>query len=306
MKQRPFPHRRKSVLLSFKFLGIATIGSLSVSLVCAFAALPAQIAVLGMLVSVLAGLLISFVGQEDERERRQTELVERLTVPLELAPEHDLFDQYTRFCAALADLSERTDPILREFAVLKLASVIEQVERLAQGVIVFSGTETWRAVYEQILKSPDITKYYSVAWVKTRDYWQDQPGRQSMLANFEAAHRGTLIERTVLLRDDLWPKDQLLPSDEIRPWIAEQHNHGLWVTLVRESAIASEPDLLADVGIYGNRAIGIQELDERCRTIRFVLDFNEQNVRLAKDRWRRLSVYAISYRDLLDQLPPDE
>jgi hypothetical protein len=137
--------------------------------------------------------------------------------------------------------------------------------------------------------------------VRTKDYWQDPPGRQSMVANFEASHRGTFIERILILRDDLWPKKDILPKADILPWIEEQHDNGLRIRLVRESDVAGEPDLLADIGIYGTRAFGVQELDERCRTVRFVLQFDPQAVRLAKDRWQRLTLYTTPLRNLLDQ-----
>jgi hypothetical protein len=194
---------------------------------------------------------------------------------------------------------------LREIAALKIASVAGQIETLAGGTVVFSGTEAWRNVYERLLTSPDIKEYRSVAWVRTKDYWQDQPGRQSMWANFEAAHRGTLIERIIILSDDLWPKKDVLPGGDILPWIEEQHNHGLFLRLVRDCDLATEPDLLADIGIYGQRAYGVQELDERCRTVRFVLHFDPQTIRLARDRWQRLTLYATPLRNLLDQAPPE-
>ena len=54
--------------------------------------------------------------------------------------------------------------------------------------------------------------------------------------------------------------------------------HGIWVMLVRESDIAGEPDLLADFGIYGERATGVQELDDQSRTLRFILYFDPQNI----------------------------
>jgi hypothetical protein len=295
---------RRSALLSFRFLGTAVIGSLAMALVSVFAPLPAQVAVLGALVSIMAGLFLSYLEQENERERRWAELLEKVRVPVELAPEHELFDHYSAYSEALTELAKQTDPILRASALLKLSSITEQVEALAEGRLVFASTEAWRTLYEQLLRSPDIKKYCSVAWVKTKDYWQDQPGRQSMSVNFEAAHRGTLIERIIILRDTLWPRGDLLPSPDIRPWIEEQHSHGLWITLVRESDVASEPDLLADVGIYGDRAVGVQELDERSRTVRFILCFDQPSIRLAQDRWRRLAVYAVPFRDLLDQLPP--
>ena len=67
---------------------------------------------------------------------------------------------------------------------------------------------------------------------------------------------------------------------------------------MRESELAGEPDLLADFGLYGDRATGIQELDEQSRTQRFVLRFDPRDLKLARDRWERLSLYATPYADL--------
>jgi hypothetical protein len=102
----------------------------------------------------------------------------------------------------------------------------------------------------------------------------------------------------------LWSRGEPLPAPDIRPWIEQQHDHGVWVSLVRESDVVCEPDLLVDFGIYGERAIGIQELDEQSRTMRFILHFDSQDLKLARDRWERLALYATPYADLLDQAPP--
>ena len=185
--------------------------------------------------------------------------------------------------------------------MLKLTSLAAEVQSLARGTIVFSSTETWRTVYEQLLESPGLDSYRSVAWVKTGDYWQDRPGRQSMRLNFEMVRRGMSIERILILREELWPPGRRLPASAIRPWIDEQHAHGIRVSLVRESEILSEPDLLADFGIYGERATGIHELDEQGRTLRFILQFDLEGLKLASDRWSRLALYASPYSDLLDR-----
>src|SRR5262249_40526094 len=37
------------------------------------------------------------------------------------------------------------------------------------------------------------------------------------------------------------------------------------------------------------------------RTVRFVLHFDPQTIRLARDRWQRLALYATPFRNLLDQ-----
>lgn len=297
------PHPRQVVLLSFRFLGTALVGSLAMALVAAFGPLPAQIAALGTLVSILAGLFLSYLEQEDERDRRRSEAIQRLAVPLALAPEADLYPLYLSYCRTLTALAEQTDPLLREIAALKLASVNAQIEALAAGTVVFAGTETWRAVYEQLLAGGSVREYRSVAWVRSPNYWQDAPGRQSMRANFEAVHRRVLIERIAILPDADWPTDTELPADPIRSWLQEQHDHGLHLVLVRESALRGEPDLLADFGIYGDRAVGTQEIDEHSRTVRFTLSFDPRVVPLADDRWRRLSIFGIPFQSLLATRP---
>jgi hypothetical protein len=294
------PPPRRPVLLSFRFLGTSLIGSLVMALVATFAPLSAQLAVLGAFISILGGLFLSYMEQEGDRDHRRTEMIQRLAVPLALAPEDDLYPLYLAYCEAITALAEQTDPLLREIATLKLASVNAQINTIAAGTVVFAGTETWRAVYEQLLSGGSVREYRSVAWVRSADYWQDPPGRQSMNANFEAVYRRVLIERIVILPDALWPDPRSLPSPTIKLWLYEQHNHGLHIILVQESALKTEPDLLSDFGIYGARAIGTQELDEHSRTVRFTLSFDPQSVRLAEDRWRRLSVFGIPYQSLLE------
>jgi hypothetical protein len=292
----------KSILWNFKFVGTALAGSLTLALVSAFAQPPAQIAVLCSTVSILAGLFVAYVEQEDARERSRAELLGTLRVPLDLAREPDLFGHYLAFGDSLVALARRTDePVLLRFALVKLASINEQVQTLAQGRIVFSATETWRTVYEQLLQSPGLGTYRSVAWVKARDYWQDAPGRQSMRLNLALARRGLHIERIVILRDDLWPQGSKLPSPAIRPWIQQQHESGVVVSLIREGDIAGEANLAADFGLYGDRAVGIQELDEEARTVSFVLEFGEASLRLVQAWWDRLSLYALPYADLVDR-----
>jgi hypothetical protein len=303
MSRADKPNRR-SVLLTFRFLGTAVLGSLVMALVAAFGQAPAQLALLGSFISILGGLFLSYLGQEDEREQKRASVIESLSVPLSLASDPELFQQYQAISRSMTALAKRTDPILRRIAILKFASVNDQIDGLASGKIAFAQTEGWRTVYEEILKSPDVRQYRSLAWVETADYWQDEPGKQSMRVNYEAVRRGVLVERIMILRDQLWPRDQLLPAQSILPWIEEQNNHGLWLALVRESELRREPDLLLDMGIYGDRAVGFQELDEHCRTLRFTLDLDPQAVKLADERWQRLLLFARSFGTLLDQRSP--
>lgn len=203
-------------------------------------------------------------------------------------------------------MTDQTDSILRQFVMLKLANLGEQLQVLADGTIVFSDSQAWRTIYDQFLRSPDITKHWSVAWVRSADYWQDEAGKQGIAANFAAVRRGTMIHRLVIIADQLWPKSAHLPHEPIRKWIEDQHNQGMWLGLVRESVVAHESELLADIGIYGSQAVGMQELDEQSHMVRFSLSFDVARIRTAKARWDRLKPYAVSYWTLLDQLETNE
>jgi hypothetical protein len=291
---------RSSALLSFRFLFTAAFGSVLMGLVAAFATLPAQLGMLGCFVSIVGGLFLAYLGQEDERERRRNAAIESLSAPLILASEPDLFRLHRSLCDGLTAVARQPAGILRDTSVQKLASVAEQVNALAAGKIVFAQTEGWRTVYERLLTSAGLKSYRSVAWVETSEYWQDPPGRQSMRVNFDVVARSVVIERIVILPDKLWPRSAAVPVSNILEWIEEQHRHGLKISLVRESDVARESDLLADMGIYGTWAVGVQELDEHSRTLRFTLNIDPQAIREAEDRWKRLSLYATPFQNPRD------
>ena len=77
-------------------------------------------------------------------------------------------------------MTDQSDSVLRQFVMLKLANLGDQLQVLADGTIVFSDAQAWQTIYDQFLRSPDITKHWSVAWVKSADYWQDEPGQQEV------------------------------------------------------------------------------------------------------------------------------
>src|SRR5882724_4480217 len=101
---------RRSALLSFRFLGTAVLGSAGMGLVAAFGPPAAQLAVLGAFVSTLGGLFLTYLGQEDQRERQRAEAIQSLSVPLALAADRELFQQYQEFCRSLTALAKKSDP----------------------------------------------------------------------------------------------------------------------------------------------------------------------------------------------------
>lgn len=267
----------------------------------AFLPLAGLVSVVGVLSSVLLGLLLHFGG----RTHAPVVLPTDLETPLLLASDELFYDRYRRISALLVTVSQRNDLVYRDIALDHLDTIVVQLATLAAGSVVYHNTETWRLAYELLLRSPGTYLYRSVAWVKDANYWQDEPGRKSLQVNFELQEQGRLnIERIAIVADQLWPAADWLPSEPVCSWLHSQHLRGICLKLVRESALQSEPELLADIGIYGSRAVGIQELDEHARTARFVLTFDFAKVAEAEARWNRLSVYAESYCLHLDRICP--
>lgn len=202
---------------------------------------------------------------------------------------------------SLTEFAEHSDELLQEAAILKLVSAQEDLDNLAAGRVVYAATEAWRAAYERVLRSPGISRYLSVAWIRNDLYWRDVPGKHSMQLNFDLVELGVRIERILILNDFFWPVAALLPAKTICQWVDEQHKRGIVVRLMRESEIEHERELLTDFGIYGQRAAGRLELDDDCRTSRFTLDFAQQSIRCYEDQWRRLLLFSTPYQELLDR-----
>jgi hypothetical protein len=285
------------VKLSLPWRRAALVGAAALSCVVVLAAVGASgVSWLSFLaaavVCLMAGVAAVSAFHTRRALREQGTLLRNLLTPLQLAPSSLVFERYLRFGKAMTELAGASDPLHREFALRKLDSLCEEIEKLAEGRLVFHGTETWRAVYRELLESLTVKSYLSVSWVRSGDYWNDAPGRNSMRFNYELLERGFRIERILILAEELWPFDEPQPTTEIRPWIDEQGERGVSVQIVRESDLAGEPDLMCDFGIYGDRAVGVQELDEQSRTVRFVLSFDERSRQQAHERWMRLLLFA--------------
>ena len=293
---------RNQAAWSNRFAATVTVGVLLASLVAAVGDPTIEFLFLGVLLSVAVGL-----GWEClHRMQPKIEEPTLLETPLVLSHDSEAFEIYRQIAQSLLKVTQHTDPIYREVALAELCGISKDVEQIAGGTIVFEGTETWRLVYEKLLRSPGLHLYQSVAWVKNANYWQDTPGRHSTQLNLDLHESGRLnIERIVILADDVWPAHQTLPVERIHRWIREQHDCGIWIKLVRESKLTNEPELLQDLGIYGSRAVGVQELGDECETVRFTLRFGFDEVSRAEERWGRLAVYSISYAEYLDQYDLD-
>jgi hypothetical protein len=246
----------------------------------------------------LIGLIVSRSNRHSPSSRQR---FSDGAVPASLNRHPELQVFFISLRHSLTKLAKQSDPILRDAAAVRLAAIQEETSALSEGRIVFVSTEAWRTVYERILRTPGLERYLSVAWLRNEDYWRDVPGQHSMQLNYDLVQLGVRIERTLILNDFFWPPGATLPAKVICQWIEEQYKRGIVVRLVRESEIEDEPELLCDFGIYGHRATGQLDLDEQCRAERFTLDFTPQKVRLFEERWRRLLLFTVTFRDVLDR-----
>ena len=227
--------------------------------------------------------------------------LDALEVLLKLSGDEDVSSFHRRISRFLLNASKRHDTIFRELLVQRLQSISDEVKALGDGRIEFGSTESWRIFYEQILRSPGTHLYRSVSHIETQGYWQDGAGRKSTELNLELHDSGAVsVERIAIIADHLWRPDELFPVGGIHEWLVEQHRHGIWISLVRESELEKEKGLISDFGIYGNRAVGRQIVDSGGRTTRFILSFDYNDVENADSIWKKLNVFSVSYSDLLD------
>ena len=280
---------------------VATVTTLSLSLILVASfvlPLAGLTGLIGLLVSGILGLSLALW----RRLTQQASTLSTLETPFRLASDFEMFVRYEQLAASLLTISMQPDVIYRAVALEHLDDLVRRARLVAQGTFVFEGTETWRLVYERLLRSPGLHRYRSVAWIRTPDYWQDEPGRKSLAVNFELVEAQRLrIERIVIIDDPLWPVRETWPVEPVRQWLHEQFVRGIDLRYVRLSELTHEADLLADCGLYGSRALGVQQLDDHGQTERFTLVFDIQAVLDAEARWSRLAIYAESWKSYLDR-----
>jgi hypothetical protein len=250
-----------------------------------------------LMMALLIGLVLKL--SDTIRSQQRPNLLQLL---IDLSRDPEVAGHHTTIAESLRQLTRQKDPVFRELALTRLDAISKDCSLLGDGIVEFVSTESWRVVYEQLLRSPGLHLYRSVAHIESAHYWQDGPGQQSTQLNLDLHDAGIIsIERTAIIADHLWPESSPFPVEPLHRWLDQQHRYGIWLRLARESALENDTDLLCDFGIYGSRGVGFQTADPAGRTIRFTLDFNFEKVQEAEVKWNRLALYAVSYADLLDQ-----
>ena len=191
--------------------------------------------------------------------------------------------------------------VFRQQVALRLDDKLTEITDLAAGKLVFSSTETWRTVYQQVLESADAKRYLSVALIRTDDYWRDAPGESSLKFNYELVAHGFHIHRVFVIDDFFWPRASRTPSKQLFLWILDQYRRGIEVSLIRLTDLDDDPSLVCDIGIYGQSAVGQQQTDFEGKTTRFELCFAASALQQADQRWRQLMVYAQPFTAISDE-----
>lgn len=193
---------------------------------------------------------------------------------------------------------ERNDRAFANQARLRLEAIRQEIEKLANGTLTFNATETWRSTYQDVLEWASVRRYLSVALIETDEYWQSEPDKHSLQFNFHLVQNGYYVARICIVDDFLWPPAAACPARSVCRWVAEQHQQGIEIHLVRLAEIRQEAELCRDFGIYGESAVGYQLTDEHGLTTRYEIHFDPVQVRTAEELWKRLLLYATHWDDL--------
>jgi hypothetical protein len=183
--------------------------------------------------------------------------------------------------------------------IVRLRDFSQRLGRLAEGRLIFDSTETWRTVYEDVLKACQTRRYLSVALIRSDDYWRDAPGENSLEFNFELVDHGFHVHRIFIIDAFFWPRTARTPSTELFHWIQSQRQRGVEVSLVRLAELEDEPTLVGDIGIYGTDAVGWQQTDFEGRTVRYEISFDRNAVTEAEQRWRQLLLFAKPFAEIV-------
>ncbi len=285
-----------------RFLLVMVVGTIIAGVVDIIGDLGEQIALLSLMISILAGVGVEIVEHLRAYEAAIARAQPMIEKSRQISQDSSMAHRYHQIVNGIIGSQGITHQLFRELAIDYLELVGNRTEALGQGQVEFRETEAWRVAYDKILSHGDVMSYRSIAWVTSNGYWQDEPGQSSTELNYRLQYNKRLqIERIAILADNVWRPGEKFPEDPIHQWLIEQYNHGIWVELVRESSIVDEPELLADVGIYGNIAVGKQFIDRESRTTRFILSFDPREIEAAVDHWEKLKLFSVSLQKLLDQ-----
>lgn len=267
--------KRKSQLRSVLVVAILTILIGAVFLITK--SIVVLLTLLGGYIGLVVSLLLSYL-------ERIAGLEQQNQISAQITKNVPIWNFYEKTIPSLTQMSNYDDSIYKDLLQQALTNLYMDFSRIALGVFDFRA-ESWRRPYHQLLSQEDISFYYSTALIKSPNYWQDKPGRAS-IEFLKKIATSVDINKIFIIWDAVWD------NEDIKKRVKEQVESEMNIAVIRQSEIPPEEDLLHDFGIYGQRAVGYQFLDEKCRTERFELHFNRTMYMKTLDRFNRLKLYA--------------
>lgn len=278
---------------NIEFWATIVVGGLLLGFALLIGDLKIQVATVGLYVTLLLGLVAADLRKAESIE---SSLVDSQDIGLEISKDPDVKEFYDNSVQSLCKVFQIRDSVFLRLVRSRLKEFrLELATELSMGMISFRA-EAWRVHYQEILGQPDVIEYKSVAFVKSENYWHDETGKYSIQFNYELLKKRKSIERIFIIRDSVWN------STRIKDWIREQKDKGIVVGVARESRIPPEEDLLYDLGIYGDRAVGYQTMNDDCKTTSFQFHFNKDTIEKTKEQFERLKIHTLLPSELEDYL----
>lgn len=120
----------------------ATFGGTTVAvlLTCLLAPLSAQIAVVGTILALVLGVLLTR-DRHDGAVLPASDLIQQSFL---IAKDDETHRQHRIYAGALTRIVQHADPLFRSLALQRMAGIAAEADEITSGTIVFEDTETWR------------------------------------------------------------------------------------------------------------------------------------------------------------------
>lgn len=195
----------------------------------------------------------------------------------------------------LAHASFRDDLIFKDLVHERFEDFYSSLYEYSRGHFRFNA-ESFRIHWRKLIESEEAKFYHSTALVNTPNYWQDGIGTKATTFTIEVS-KTKKVRKIFIINDKLWE------NASIKRWINDQKQQGknadkdkgLEVYVIKEKNIGKNEDVVYDFGIYGERAVGYQELLEVANNefrMTYNLYFSQEWIQLTKRRFDRLMEYA--------------
>ena len=146
--------------LAFFFFAWATIES-------------TQIIVLGTLFCSFAAFVIADLQNEKQGRQKLDAVLETLPIPFELASEPGFYKEFTKIATSLTKIVRHDDRLFHDLSRSRLESIADEVDNFGTRSGRFRRDRNLRTAYERVLATLHVKSYFSVAWARTNEYWND-------------------------------------------------------------------------------------------------------------------------------------